>query len=313
MRATDIRRTGSSTAPAYDSVVLSFGLLAVVTVLGGPAIEIAGRQLLMSSGKAELTWAAVFATGYLRDAKSAIEAERDVVLTERDAFRRFIRTVESTTVSDGNRSDATIVTTVSGATGTRQLRRIRERFQETVMNVPHFEDEYDEDLRECLVAEFDERTATALLDGGQFSRPLKQRICYQATTAQHTREEVLKTLSSEFDSIETSQATLQTIKDELERGADTDTKSLEKSFHELSDRHRSLRQTEARCEQLLADRQRDIRRVNRSYSRSGDPFLQEYLYDDLDVRFPVLAAVSELIREIRPRRRSVLDAITRRS
>lgn len=312
MRATDTRWTDSSAVPTFESVVLSFGLIAIITVLGGTVMEITGRQLPMSPGETELRWAAVLATGYLRDAKSAIQAERDSLLTERDAFRQFVREVESMPVSDGIRGDATVVTTVAGTSGTRQLRRVREQFRETVMNVPHFEDEYDEDLRECLVAEFDDRTATALLDGGQFSRPLKERIRYQATTAQHRREQLLEALSTELESIETSQETLQTVGDELENAVDADTELFKKSFRKLSERYRSLRRTEARYEQLLADRQRDIHRVNGSYSRSEAPFLQEYLYEDLDVRFPVLAAVSEQILEIRVRRRSVLDEITRR-
>lgn len=312
MRVEDIQYTGLSAIPVRDFRISLFGLLAfaIVTGLTDPLVELTDRQLPMVAGETELGVATVLASEYIREAKSVIDDERDIVTTERDALRRFVREVEFISPSEGTRSGPTAVTVAAGDPGARRLRTIRNSFQETVMSVSHFDDEYDEGLRESMVAELDEETARALLEGRQFSRPLKQRVRYQAETARQKREMLLEVLSVELDSLETAQAQLQNGGDEFPNA--TETELLTKPFHELVERDRSLRREESRCEQLLIDRQREIHSESRSYSRSERPVLQKYLYDELKVTYPVLATATDRILQIRALRRSLLDAITRR-
>ncbi|WP_254525901.1 DUF7260 family protein [Natrinema caseinilyticum] len=288
------------------SRLLGLSLLVFVVGIGDTSVWF---PFSVTQGLPELTTATLTASGYLTDAKSVTETERTRVATERDAFRRFARLVESISVSEDTHTGP-LVFAGGGDSGTEHLCTVRNAYRETVMNVPHFEDEYDENLRESLTLEFDDHLATALLDGQQFSPLLKNTVLVQATAARESREKLLDGIDDELTSLENARKRLREHDRAVERAMKPRRQLRTRSVPTLREYDAILREDEDRCEQLLADRQHEIHRENRSYSRSSKPALQQYLYDALDVTYPVLATVTERIQDIRGQRRLIRETMT---
>ncbi|WP_254533821.1 DUF7260 family protein [Natrinema gelatinilyticum] len=265
----------------------------------------------VTQGLPELATATFTASGYLADAKSATETERKQVVIERDAFHRFVRLVESISVSE-DRQTGPLVFAGGADSSTERLCSVRNAYRETVMNVSHFEDEYDENIRESLTLEFDDHLATVLLDGQQFSPLLKNTVILQTTAAKETREQLLDGIDDELTSLQNAQTRLREHEHAVERAMKPRRQLRTRSVPTLREYDAMLREEEDRCEQLLADRQHEIHRENRSYSRSSKPALQQYLYDALDVTYPVLATVTERIQDVRAQRRVIRETIANR-
>ena len=254
----------------------------------------------------QLGSAFLVAVGCLRKAVSLADEERTRIEAERDAFEQFAEEVKSISAPKLSRTNTLAVK--GGNDGERQLEAIRNAYRETVMAVPHFEEEYDETIEESLAAEFDPDVAAAIVDGTQFSPPLKQTILQQTALAIRRREALSSVVEKERASIEEAREHLHTI----DAAVDEDCEIAECTFDELIDRYEKLERIENEAERLLEDRQRDVQAENRQHSRSSYPFLQQYLYQPLEVTFPVLDATLEQIRTLRDRRRQVLRTLTRR-
>ena len=269
------------------------------------------QSIPVDRGVLGLTAASVTPWGYLEDAKSVTEAERKRIITERDAFDQFARRVKSISASNGDRAAPPLIAG-GGRSDVQQLREVRDAYRDTVMSVPHYEEEYGESLRENLAAEFDDHVATALADGRQFSPLLKNTVFVKAASAKRSREKLAKALERELTSLRNARDRLRERERALERTMKSESELYRKSMSTLIEYEEVLHREEGRSEDLLADRQREIHRENRSFSRSSKLDLQQYLYSPLDVTYPVLSAGTERIRRIREQRRTVQEAMTDR-
>lgn len=252
----------------------------------------------------------LFVAGYVTEAVSNIEREEEQLTTERDAFYAFTDDIRTVSVPVQQSVGVTAVQLAAPSAGEDQLRTVRNAYRETVMSVPHYDEEYGEALRKNMAAELDEDLATMVVDGTRFSKPLKQLLVQHARTAARQREEVIEAINEERDSIVDAHSRLQAI--DVRRDRNTEFELLQESFSELVDLERDLRQSKRRCEQVLDDRQHDIHRVNREFQRSARPSLQQYLYADLEVTFPVLTVTLERIRQLHDQQRAVTRQIGRR-
>lgn len=249
------------------------------------------------------------ATGYVRRAMVQVEDERAAVEAERDAFSEFAESVREMDALSHTSFDAPTAALVSPSPDHEQLRTIRSRYRETVMAVPGYDREYGESLRENMTAEFGEEVTTAILDGEQFTPKLKNLLVGRAVAAARQREALMEAIDGEHSSLIDARQRLETAEIPLE--AEDELELSEESFEALIDYDRRSRREETRCEKLLTDRQRHVHRKTRWLHNADAAFLQEYLYHDFDVRFPVLHAGLERIERLRERRRVVSRAIAR--
>ncbi|UHQ98856.1 hypothetical protein HYG81_24105 (plasmid) [Natrinema zhouii] len=231
--------------------------------------------------------ALIGAAGYIRKAQSVVETERERMRTERDAFYDFAEEVRALSVSDGFSQSNQTLLMKGGTVGTR-VKPVRDRYRETVMAVPHYDEDYGEPLRENMAAEFNRDIATVVVDDQPFSTQLKRLLVQQARTAARRREELLRSLSREQESLADASERLQDIEDSFDQNS-----TLEwHSFLQLVSSDKTLQRNIDACEQLVADRQRSLH----SNRVGSDQLLQRYLYDHLGFSFPVLNAALDLIR-----------------
>ena len=246
--------------------------------------------------------------GVLREAESAIDAERTVVRAEREAFREFAATVQTLQVNRRHSTGATRIQHTKALSDTAQMRTVQDAYRTTVMAIPDYADQYGETLREHMATELGHDTAAAVVDGQQFTRPLKHAVVVQASIAAQQREAFLDMLDDEEASVRESAALLREAGSALERFDETELS--QQSFAELASYEQELRQDIARCVRLLETRQCDIHRKNRAVSLTEQSLLQEYLYRDLDTTFPALAATLGQLRRLHRRKRTVIRTIS---
>jgi hypothetical protein len=294
--------TGSLFALAL--VVLSFVPDGMVNVVG---TQFAPRQLSVILGTCLGAVRCDFKR--IHRARSTVEHERDCVDAERDAFIDFADTVEAMEVSKPLMSETPplVETTAHEA----QLQTIQDTYRATIMAVPDFDEEYGETLPEHLAAEFGEDVAEAVVAGKHFGDPLKQTLVSKARAEAEKRENFLEGLRTELTSIKDALSRLQDTTDTIDKI--TEPELLQTSFTALYELDRELRLKHHHCEQLLADRQRDIHQANLQGSLSDESFfLQKYLYQDHDATFPILTTTLELVQHLRDNQSAVTRSISRR-
>lgn len=299
------------------AILAALGVLVAVasTVSPGVLAKTTGnvftglQHLLYRLGGDSLTGALCVA-GYVQEAPPAIRRERECVKAERDAFHEFAATVKTMTVPERQSSGTTAARLVGPNAGTNRLQAVRDRYRDTVMSVPDYEEQYGEGLQEHMAAELGEHLATAVVNGGRLTDQLRRLLVSQARAAARQRETFLETLEEEYGSVTDGYARLRTATTNLEET--TDLELEQRSFPELTRHEQQLRQEIDRYERLLEDRQTEIHRENRPFRRSEGTFLQEYLYADLPVTFPLLGATLDLLGQLRDRRRAVSRAIAHR-
>ncbi|VTT85757.1 hypothetical protein DM2_1795 [Halorubrum sp. DM2] len=257
-----------------------------------------------------------------RAARSALRVERRRVVDEREAFRAFRGRVSSIPDESG-RTDPP---NGAGTGGTRgalggtgggfsgaadggvgvggaatpagsRLVAVRDAYRSTVMSVPHYEAEYDDTYERSVAEEFGPELAYALTRTNCFHEEYKRSLLSAAETAVQEREAFLDALESEIESVERARSRLDPIRTEIEAievelGCDGEGKKGTADFGALDacrTRTDALRED---CDRIAARRQRVLADHERRLALSDDLNLPAYCYQDLDVTYPVLAAVA---------------------
>jgi hypothetical protein len=258
---------------------------------------------------------AVAAFTHVREARSEVASERRRTRDEAKALSTFRRRVSRIDAAEPRPRQAMVQTAPGlaqrGKPPDDGLRRVRDAYRETVMAVPHFEEDYGESLPTHLSAEFGEDVAAAVVDGDRFTPQLKGALVGAADDGQSRREDLLVALERESEALAEA--------DDVLGGIDADRESAvarplyHRSFEDLYDAWHRLADVERRLESFLGDRQAAVRddRTVAPANHDREAF-HAYLYGPLDVDYPVLAAGADLAARIRETRAEVLAAITRR-
>ena len=118
---------------------------------------------------------------YVRSAIALVETDHERTTTERDAFASFLHRISNLDVSSVDlqlshahqASTQTLVTPKTPGHAESQLKRVRNAYRETVMSVPHYQEDYGDSLPESLAEEFGPEIATAVLTTDQLTPPLR--------------------------------------------------------------------------------------------------------------------------------------------
>jgi hypothetical protein len=282
-----------------------------------------------------LTFAAF---SYVRDARGAVADEDRRTRAEAEALERFRRRVSKldATAPTGAIEGGTTTGTGAAGGGTGPppggtgagvgvgvaavqtsrppddgIRDVKEIYRETVMAVPHYEEDYGESLRTNLAAEFGEELGHAIESGDRFTPQLKQALIAEADEARDRRRQLLRALDDERSTLDDYEATLEELDDRASSAIDRPL--YRRTFTELYDAWHDLEALEAECDDLVARRQAELDegRPAPTLHRDREAF-HRYLYGDLDVDYPVLAAGTTVLGRLRDTKRTVLSALTRR-
>jgi len=296
---------------------------ALCSPFGCVSAELLARALLYA-GLGALTVFALAALAFVPDARAVLRREHERASDERDAFARFARRVaDLDTTAAPNPSSGAHANRAPGVNGTLalsetggsppddRLARARRAYRDTVMSVPHYEEEYGESLSENVSAEFGESVALALEGADAFTPGLRGTLVEGAESARDRRNSLVRAIEKEETALRTAASTLSDVESDVESVSEGPTLPL--SFEELMDRWGRLYDLEQECEELAAERQETIQSGYGVPLRLDGPItLQEYLYDSLPVTHPILADATRTLEAVREAQDSMSVALARR-
>ncbi|QWC20461.1 hypothetical protein [Halorubrum sp. 2020YC2] len=269
---------------------------------------------------------ALLAFAYVRDAEAACRGERRRVLDERDAFESFAdRVAELDTVSVA--TDSTPSGVPAGALGgigaagggiqsgggpaggDVTLRRVLAAYDDTVLSLSHYRDEYDETAAESLAAELGPDTATALASDGGLSSGTQSALVDRSRRAADARDRLAGAIDEEITELADRETALSGIDRRRKRllahlegvGPGRETDAAIDVWNRLGELKRE-------CDGLAVDRQRslDDPPLTPDLHEDHERTFYGYLYGPADgPRYPVLAQVAELADRIRADRDEV--------
>jgi hypothetical protein len=272
------------------------------------------EQLLLLVVTGVLAVVLLAAAVRVREALPLVREEQSRTATEQEAFNRFARVVSrldapGPAVQLGPSQGATSAVSATMAPRNRGLDVVRSAYEDTVLAMEHYDEEYDEPAVEHMRHELGDEVATAVEQNQQLTTPLQQALVARAREAAMDRERLMTRLNREFDALEEADEELTAVADAVDRAARP---LATRSFPELTDEWNRLGELESRLRRLLSRRQ-EARTRSANGIAAGEPSLNAYLYEPLDTSFPVLADGAALADRVKDVRRRVLIALTRRA
>uniref|UniRef100_UPI00300ED242 DUF7260 family protein n=1 Tax=Halalkalicoccus ordinarius TaxID=3116651 RepID=UPI00300ED242 len=247
-----------------------------------------------------------------------VQTEHERILAERDAFKQFRECVAdldpSSTVSKTpppSQEFSPSIDRHSASSTVEGLDDIQQAYRDTVMNTPHYDEEYGDPLVQDMTIEFGEDLTAAIMTNAQLTSSL-QHVVVQAATAASARRTAFSTrLDEEEATLEDAYQTLATIGEQYEQI--TDQPRHQQSVDDLWETHQQLTKRISTCEHLVEERQTQRTDGHTSLPRTdevGD--LQEYLYRSLDVTYPILADGTTVLERCLTARRRVEEELALR-
>lgn len=249
----------------------------------------------------------------VRRAQRLVAAERDRLLDEHEAFGGFADRVECVPVGAGpDDSHTTGRSLLTGMQSGGRLQVIRDTYRESVMAVEHFETDYDESLEEHMAVELSPELAAAVVDGSQVTPALRRSLVDSARNAVCDRRVVIENLEDERADLEEATDQLCAIASQFE--VTEGEELVERRFPDLQARWRRLDGLQTECETVMDRRQEQLhQRPSVCLSHDRSPVaMSSYLFNDLEVDFPVLAAGTSLLERIEAEQRHTVEALTER-
>lgn len=248
--------------------------------------------------------AVLLALSRLHDAVDALDAERDRTQSERDAFSAFVDTLSGIDSENPRLTDGGPMTVTGSPAG--RLPDVVDAYRRTVMDVSHYDDEYDDSLVEHMAAEFGDDVALAVQNGAILSPQLKRTLQASALQAKQRRERLLAALDAEQESLSSCKRTLAEVDETLsDVNPDPD-----RPRADLIADWQSVQATRDRTVSLLESRQADIHEQRHVVGQAGGPTtLYEYVYGDLSSSYPVLSVGMAVVDETRSLRRRLSGAL----
>jgi len=247
----------------------------------------------------------------LRRAREECDRERDRLLAERRSFERFadrVASLDPVEPSDALTDGGTAA--LGQSSGGDGLAAVETAYRETVMSVDHYEADYGERLRENMATELGADVATAVLDGRTLHPQLQAAIVRKCGEAHDHRTAVLGDVDDEAASLEAAREELGRVEETVD---DLDGTPLpEKSFDDLRREYDELGDLAGDCETVIDRRQATVADRQPSADPDDAHDFYAYLYDPLDVSYPVLSSALSTLSTVRTARRRVLDSLTRR-
>ena len=238
------------------------------------------------------------------DIINTVLTERDQTEAEYDAFVTFGERISDQQLTHSScfraappRSVMTTHQKQAQSHATARLNLIRSAYEETVMNLPFYTDEYDDTYFESISEEFGSEIATALTTAECFGPTALNALFNRIETAKSERQNHIDACDRERDSIETAADRLIPIDQEL---STLTTVNFDlQSLGALDAHHNRLSILTDHCESAAQTRQETIRKHREFYTISQEDIdVAAYFYTEYDITYPVLAMCSDLTARI---------------
>lgn len=235
-------------------------------------------------------------------AMDIVEDERARLERERSAFRRFARRLERIDpvcrrpAGNVSADGGSVVAGGSRDAGGRSLRAASDAYRQTVMDVDHYDREYGEPLVAHVAAEFGGSVARQIANGSVLTPVLYRALSAGASRALEDRAALSRLLEREAGCLSDCREAMAAIESTVYETADRpgEPGRVDRSATER------LATLERECEDVLARRQQSVReQAVPAIEREGEIDLQEYLYADMNVVYPVLADLTDCVEAVR--------------
>jgi len=236
----------------------------------------------------------------------AARAERRRTADECAAFRAFYDRVADLTPAATETVTARRSVLAAGPTSGVALDELRTAYEETVMAVPHYDDEYGDGFAESFAAEFGDDVAAAFAGSQTVTAPLRAGVLASTKEALGERETFLDLLDREIDSLSAVRDGAEEVTEAI-RSADQRPLS-DRAVGELWGLQSLLDRQRERVDALAARRQRAIHDQRVELVRLGTD-AQTYLYREFSETYPGLAALATLGRVLERAERRVDRAL----
>jgi hypothetical protein len=286
----DLRRQAVSQRVLVSVVLPTLAVSLTYLTVRAPVAE---SVSIIGFGMASLT--------YIPNALALIVEEQDRVASERDALLSFgqrlsnIEPHSSPSITQPGPSLESHLDT-NNRLPRNQLQEVQQAYRETVMAVPHYEEEYGKSLATDLGEEFTDEIAIAVTTNEQFTAPLKTALLQQVTDSHQERIQLLQDLDDEQTGLEQAEQTMGQVDDSLQEFDET--RLFDESIPTLQDRYERFCAYKEQCITVIEQRQQYHHKTPRRWLDGEVGDLQWYLYDDLPVQYPVLADGATLIEQI---------------
>jgi exonuclease VII small subunit len=228
----------------------------------------------------------------LQSAISHVGHERSHVATELRCFEEFQEPVRLAT------TESTTNETPSETTG-----QLLEEYKNIVMDGIDYENIYGASVTESLEKELSPHVAEILVSKKPLTRRRKRLLLRGTAIAIERREEFLKELDYEIAALKSFHEELAELSSSVERLPKCS--SQQHSLEELIDLWDRYDEILDRCERLLNRRQEQIEDKESGRSLIDQHALNEYLYSDLPVSYPVLSVLADALTRINSKRQQV--------
>lgn len=231
----------------------------------------------------------------LRRALSVVDAERTRLREEAralDSFASRVADLDPTQrhLTDGGPDAGTLVE--SGTTS--QLRAVKAAYEETMMAVSHYDEEYGEPLGRNMAVEFGDDVAAAVVQNAPLTPQLQETILQRSRRGRDRRLTLADHLADESDHLSTAADRLERVQQSADRLSAEDLDGY--GYDDLRAEWYLLEDRIEECEGVLDDRQDSIQgRRSLAERVDGVDTVEEYIYEPLPVTYPVLARGSSLL------------------
>jgi hypothetical protein len=252
----------------------------------------------------------VDADNRLAAAIEEIRIERRRTADELEALQSFEDEVRSIPSEETGFDDGLPVAVATAtAEPTTGLRRVQEAYESTLMSVPHYLEEYDDTYIESLASEFSPEIASALTDATGFNDRCKQSVLSAVSNAQSARESLIDVVDRERESVREAKAEIDPL---LEECRELGSVQFNQEDFGTLDAYRSRLQVIAtKCRNRSDQRQDAIFDQRRIQKLPTDvPDVTVYFYQNLDIDYPVMSLIAEVMVAVTECRRRIERAMT---
>lgn len=243
----------------------------------------------------------------LTAAASDLDVERRRIVDEIaafEAFERRVRRIEpEQSPTDALANGGTVRGRRSAAGRSDRLEAVQSAYEETVMSVPHYAEDYGDSYAESVEAEFGTTLAVALVHGPEFTRRSRSLLLSAVDDARTGRESMQEMVDRERERVRSASETLRDVEQTVSKVEEERFDGA--SFGALDAYRARLCALEARCEETAERRQETIAEIRKRKRVRVETDYLEYVYRRLDVEYPILAACTSLLVRIDDRRTDV--------
>lgn len=220
-----------------------------------------------------------------------LRTERERTANELAAFEAFIERIRDvpTTASTPPVGPAALTDRSEASS----LATVREAYHSTVMDVPHYDQEYGNDFTQDVTEEFGSTITTILLENGSLDARTKQVILTLAAESCTRRREHLDLIDAEAASIETAATRIDPLVQELTTFEERDFRA--ESFGALDGYRARTDVLLDKCDTAAERRQKDLHDHRAADVLSGTAAaVPLYFYQELEADFPLLSFIADL-------------------